>query len=96
LVVSINAAIAQQGDISIGNVVGSNSFNIGIILGLTALLCPIPVHRQIIKIDAPIALGVAFLLLLFLNDKSLTRIEGLILFSGIVVYTIINGTQGSK
>lgn len=90
LVVSINAAIAQQGDISIGNVVGSNSFNIGIILGLTALLCPIPVHRQIIKIDAPIALGVAFLLLLFLSDTSLTRGEGLILLTGIVVYAIMN------
>lgn len=90
LVVSVKAAIAQQGDLSVGNVVGSNSFNIGIILGLTALLCPIPVHRQIIKVDAPIALGVAGLLLLFLHDKSLSRIEGLLLFIGIVAYTVMN------
>ena len=46
LVVSVEAALSQQGDISVGNVVGSNSFNIGVILGLTALVCPIPVHRQ--------------------------------------------------
>jgi Ca2+/Na+ antiporter len=46
LVVSIKAALSQQGDISVGNVVGSNSFNIGVILGLTALVCPIPVHSQ--------------------------------------------------
>jgi|694.fasta_scaffold16076_10 cation:H+ antiporter len=90
LVVSVKAALAQQGDISLGNVVGSNSFNVGIILGLTALICPIPVHRQIIKLDAPIALGIAFVLLLFLYDKTLNRIEGLIFFIGIVAYTLMN------
>jgi cation:H+ antiporter len=90
LVVSVKAALDQQGDLSVGNVVGSNSFNIGIILGLTALLCPIPVHRQIIKIDAPIALGVAGLLLLFLQDKILTRNEGLVLLIGIIAYTAMN------
>jgi len=46
LVVSLKAALANQGDISIGNVLGSNSFNIGIILGITALLCPIPVKGR--------------------------------------------------
>lgn len=90
LVVSVKAALSQQGDISVGNVVGSNSFNIGIILGITALLCPIPVHRQIIRFDAPIALGVAFLLLILLHDDSLGRLEGLLLFIGIVLYTIMN------
>ncbi|HSP30913.1 MAG TPA: sodium:calcium antiporter, partial [Halomonas sp.] len=56
LVVSIKAGLSQQGDIAVGNVVGSNIFNIAFILGITALVCPIPVHRQIIKVDAPIAL----------------------------------------
>jgi cation:H+ antiporter len=96
LVVSVKAALAQQGDISVGNVVGSNCFNIGIILGLTAFLCPITVHRQIIKIDAPIALGVAGLLLYFLQDKSLSRVEGLILFIGIVAYTSMNVVLARK
>ncbi len=90
LVVSLEAALSQQGDIALGNVVGSNSFNIGIILGITALLCPIPVHRQIIKIDAPIALGVAGLLLLFLLDHRLSRWEGGLLFAGIVLYIYMN------
>lgn len=90
LVVSIKAVLAQQGDISIGNVVGSNSFNIGIILGLTALIYPIPVHRQIIRLDAPIALGVAILLVILLHDNTLGRLEGSVLFSGIVLYTIMN------
>lgn len=96
LVVSFKASLSQQGDISVGNVVGSNSFNIGVILGLTALVCPIPVHRQIIKIDAPIALGVALLLPFFLLDHTLGRIEGLLLFSGIVVYTWMNVVSASR
>lgn len=90
LVVSLKAALANQGDIAVGNVVGSNSFNIGIILGLTALLCPVPVHRQIIRLDAPIALGVAVLLLLLLQNNELDRVEGAVLFTGIVLYTLMN------
>ena len=90
MVVSVKAALSRQGDISVGNVVGSNSFNIGIILGLTALICPIPVHRQIIKIDAPIALGIALLLPFLLLNGTLGRIEGLLLFSGIIAYLWMN------
>lgn len=90
LVVSVEAALSGQGDISVGNVVGSNSFNIGIILGLTALICPIPVHYQIIRIDAPIALIVAGLLWLLLLNGQLGRLEGGLLFTGIVAYTAMN------
>lgn len=90
LVVSVKAALAQQGDIAVGNVIGSNSFNIAVILGITALVCPIPVHRQVIKIDAPIALGVSLLLVLLLLDNALGRIEGVLLFLGIIAYTSMN------
>jgi len=96
LVVSIKAALSHQGDISIGNVIGSNCFNIGVILGLTALVCPIPVNWQIIKIDAPIALGVSLLLVLFLFDHTLSRVEGLMLFSGIAAYIWMSAFIGSK
>lgn len=90
LVVSVKAALSQQGDISLGNVVGSNSFNIGIILGIAAIVCPIPVHRQVLKVDGPIALGVAVLLPLLMWNDFLSRTEGLVLLSGIVVYTWMN------
>ena len=96
LVVSVKAVLSQQGDISVGNVVGSNSFNMGVILGLTALVCPIPVNRQIIKIHAPVALGVALLLPLFMLNDSLGRIEGLLLFAGIVGYTGASVVLGSR
>lgn len=90
LVVSVKAAVSQQGDIAVGNVVGSNIFNIAFILGLTALVCPIPVHRQIIKVDAPIALAAAILLVFLLMDKTLGRVEGALLVVGIICYTLMN------
>jgi len=96
LVVSVKASLSQQGDIVVGNVVGSNIFNIAFILGLTALVCPIPVHRQIIKLDAPIALGVALLLVFLLLDQSLGYVEGGLLFFGIVAYTWMNVVLARK
>ena len=90
LVVSVKAALSQQGDIAVGNVVGSNTFNIAVILGLTALVSPIPVHRQIIRLDAPIALGVALLLAVLLVDHVLGRLEGTLLLAGIVAYAWMN------
>jgi cation:H+ antiporter len=96
LLVSVKTALSHQGDISIGNVIGSNIFNIGIILGLTALVCPIPVNRQIIKIDAPIALGVALLLPLLLLNHILGRVEGLLLLMGIVAYTLLSISLGRR
>ena len=96
LTVSIKAALSQQGDISVGNAIGSNSFNIGIILGLTALICPIPVNLQIIRFDAPIALGIAFLLPVFMLDRTLGRAEGLLLFIGIAGYTWVSVILGHR
>ena len=66
------------------------------ILGLTALVCPIPVHRQIIKIDAPIALGLAVLQPLFLLDHTLGRMQGVLLFSGIVACIWMSDVLGRK
>lgn len=86
LVVSIKAALSQQGDISIGNVVGSNIFNIGVILGITAIVCPIPVNLRLLKTDAPIALAAAVLAPVFLLDGILGRTEGFILLLAVVVY----------
>lgn len=86
----VKASLSQQGDIAVGNVVGSNSFNIGVILALAALVCPIPVHKQIIKIDAPIALVVALLLPFLLRNHTLGRVQGLLLITGIVAYASMN------
>jgi len=90
LIVSSTAAAQGQGAIAIGNVVGSNIFNIGVILGLTALLAPMRVQLQLLKFDTPVMVGVALLFLLFFRDGSIQRWESLVFLSGIVLYTVVN------
>ena len=65
LVVSVNATLKGAGDISIGNVVGSNICNIALILGLSALISPLPVHKQLLKLDVWLMLGASVLLAVF-------------------------------
>jgi cation:H+ antiporter len=90
LVVSLKASFLGQGDLAVGNVVGSNIFNIGIILGITALVCPVPVKLQIVKIDAPVMILVAVILPLMLIGGYLGRLEGGLLFLGLIAYTAFN------
>ena len=87
LVVSLIASLNHQPDISIGNVVGSNTFNIGIILGLTALLCPVKVNLQIIKHDGPIMIAVSLLALFLINRGTISRLTGVGLLIALVAYT---------
>jgi len=87
MTVSIQAALAGSGDIAAANVVGSNIFNVAFILGLAALLCPIRITAQLVKVDIPIMIGVSLLCIGLLHDRRLSRPEGLLLFVGIVAYT---------
>jgi cation:H+ antiporter len=90
LAVSLKAALVGQGDVAIGNVIGSNILNIAVILGISAVICPIVVHLQLIKIDVPIMILVTILLPLLLLDGRIGRLEGGLLFAGIVAYTLFN------
>lgn len=89
LVVGLKAALEGQGDIVVGNVVGSNIFNIAVILGITSLIYPISVHLQVIKMDAPVMLATAVILVVLLLDQSITRVEGSFLFLGVIIYTLV-------
>ncbi len=90
LIVSSTAAGQGQGAIAIGNVVGSNIFNIGVILGLTALVAPMRVQLQLLKFDTPVMVGIALLFLLFFRDGSIQRWESLVFLAGIAGYTVVN------
>lgn len=90
LVVSIKTNLAHQGSIAIGNVVGSNIFNIAVILGLSALISPMPVKRQLIRLDTPIMIGVTLLFVFMFRDFTISRIEAGVFFLGIIAYTISN------
>lgn len=87
LIVSTKAALAAEGDISIGNIVGSNIFNIAMILGLSALVKPLKVKSQLVRKDTPVMIGVALLFLFFFRDFNISRMEGLLLFLGAIIYT---------
>ncbi len=88
LVVSVKAALDGEGAIAIGNVLGSNALNIGLILGLTALICPLKVQLQILRIDAPIMVVISLIGGWMLHDLYLSRLEGGLLMAGLVAYVI--------
>lgn len=90
LIVSVTAATNGQGAIAVGNIVGSNIFNIGVILGLTALLCPMRVQLQLLKFDLPVMIAVSLLMLFFFRDGFIQFGEALVFLGLIVVYTVVN------
>lgn len=89
LAVSTKAALSGQGALSLGNVVGSNIFNVLFILGLSALIVPLRVSLQVIRSEVPIMIFVSVVVLLFCLTGELTRSAGVVLFLGIIVYTVV-------
>jgi len=87
--VTFSAAIAGQADISVGNVVGSNIFNLGIILGLCSFLMPLRTNREVVYRDGVVLIGVTLVLLWMLHDQTLERWEGAILFGGLLLYLTV-------
>ena len=79
ILVSLNASLAGSGDIAIGNALGSNIANIGLVLAITALISKIPVQTHILKDEFPILIFITALAGVFLSDAKLGRIEGWIL-----------------
>ena len=90
LVVSLQAAMTHNGAIAVGNVVGSNICNIALILGLSALIRPMQVHAQLLRQDVPLMIFTSLLLVLLLANGFLGRLEGAVLFTGIVIYIALN------
>lgn len=88
MAVSVKSAWVGQADIALGNVVGSNIFNVLGILGLSALVAPLIVDQKMVRFDVPIMIGVSVLALAFGLDGTIARWEGGVLFAGIVGYTV--------
>lgn len=90
LIVSIKAVLADQTEIAVGNVVGSNIFNVAVILGLSAVLRPLQVKLQLLWFDMPIMIAASFITFAMFLDGQLSSMEGGVLFAGIVAYTVTN------
>lgn len=90
LVVSIQATLAGQGDIAVANAIGSNIFNIAVILGLAAVILPLRVQFQLIRFDTPVMVAVVLLGAVCLLDGRLGRVEAGLFLALLIAYTIIN------
>lgn len=86
LAVSIKSSWADQAGIAVGNVVGSNIFNVLFILGITALIVPLTVSQRLVRLDVPLMIGLSVLVLLFALDGRLSRLEGGMLVAALVLY----------
>lgn len=84
--VTISSALSGQSDISVGNVIGSNIFNLGFILGGLALVAGIATTRTMVYRDGSMLIGTTVLLLIFLFDLTLSRFEGIILLVILIGY----------
>jgi cation:H+ antiporter len=87
-VVTVLAAIQGRPDISVGNVVGSNIFNTGIVAGVCVLVWRIPISIGLARRDVPLLLASTGLVLLLLRDQMLDRVEGLAIFALLVLYIV--------
>ena len=87
--VSINAALTGNNDIAISNVVGSNIFNGLVVVGICAFLASFKTNLDILKRDMPLNILVTFILCLMFLDGKLNRIEGGILFAGMILYITV-------
>ena len=87
--VSITSSLQGSYDLSIANVIGSNLFNLLVVVGASALICPFAVDKMIMKRDFPICIAITGILAVMLIDKTLTRLEAGILFAIFVVYIVI-------
>ncbi len=89
LAVAIKAELAGQDQVAVGNIVGSNLFNVLVILGLSALVAPLVVAQKLVRSDVPVMIGASLLLWGMALDGSIGRIDGLVLFAGAILYTVL-------
>lgn len=90
LAVSLTAALQGANEIAVGNVLGSNIFNLLMVAGLSAVVCPLVMDRTLLRRDWPISVGAAILLVYILPDLTISRIEGIIL---LLLFAMVLGTQ---
>lgn len=89
LLVSLQAALDGSPAIAINNVIGSNIANIGLVLGITAIIGPIAVDKSFYKLNWPVMMLFSLVLYYFLsNDNLLSQTEGIILFSGLIIFLV--------
>jgi cation:H+ antiporter len=88
LFISVQSALQGSPDLAMGNVVGSNICNLALVLGLTAMIFPVPVQKDSLQIDWPMTMGSSILLFLLVQDQEISFLEGALFVILLSVYTI--------
>ena len=86
--ISISASLTGSGDISLGNIIGSNLFNLLIVIGVCAVICPVVSDKDIIRRDMPLNIGVTGAMLIMMLDGKLGRIDALIMLTVFILYLV--------
>jgi len=82
------AAAGEHSGIILGNIVGSNISNIGMVIGISAILIPLVVQKSVIRKEVPIMIGISLLLIAMSIDGEISQIEGVILIAGLIAFTV--------
>lgn len=90
MVVSVSGTLQGHGELAVGNVVGSNIFNVGVILGITALIVPIRIQAALIKIHVPLLIAVSVLAACLIGFGALSRLAGAVLLLCLAGYTALS------
>jgi cation:H+ antiporter len=96
LAVSIKSALSGQASIAVGNVIGSNIFNVLFILGASALIVPLVVSQQLVRLDVPLMIALSFVVLLLALDGGFGLVDGILLVAGLLTYIWVMIRQSRK
>lgn len=88
LAIGLQSGFSGEADLLLGNVIGSNIFNILLVLGISAMITPLVVSRQLVRREIPLMIGVSVLLYLFALNGAISRLEGIVLFALLMGYIL--------
>ncbi|MDO9590357.1 MAG: sodium:calcium antiporter, partial [Microcella sp.] len=90
LAVTVGAVLRGEPDLAVGNVIGSNIVNILLILGLSALVLPLIIKRQLVRFDLPIMVGMSLLLVVVSLDGQIGLFDGILLLAGLIGHAVMS------
>ena len=96
LAVTFDSVLAGEPGLALGNVVGSNIVNVLLILGLSALVLPLVVKRQLVRLDLPIMVGISVLLLVLCLDGDISLLDGVLLLAVLLVHAVVSVLVGRR
>ncbi len=96
LAVSVKSALSGQSSIAVGNVVGSNIFNVLFILGISALIVPLAVSQKLVRLEVPLLIALSVMVFVLSLDEYFSRTDGIMLVAGLVIYILVLIYQGRR